>query len=87
MDASTTSGLKLSCEFDLCALEGKPVDQENYRCSSYNIFATQCYDLAKKLNKTIDLGDWRKKTKCRKLFITRYNNLNKKKSIIYYDHL
>ena len=65
------SGLKVSCTFDMCALEGDAT-QNDFRCKVYNTFAATCYEFSQKNDKKWSFADWREKTNCR-----NYLNLQK----------
>lgn len=54
----------LACSFDMCALEGDPL-QEVYRCGIYESFTSVCNNLLSAAGKT-DMIQWRTPTNCRK---------------------
>ncbi len=86
MNSSFINGITTSCLFDMCALEGKIVDQNNKRCNIYSILAGTCYDYANNNNLIFNFAGWRDKTNCRKLIIT-YNihfNIKYKKKFIFF---
>ena len=49
-----------SCAYDLCALEGKPADQDRYRCSTFETLTSICYSYSNVINIL-----WRTPTNCR----------------------
>jgi hypothetical protein len=70
MPADEVAGIKTSCSFDMCALEGK-AELDAFRCNVYSSFVSTCLKFADKNGKTFNFGNWRDTVKCRNIFNLR----------------
>ena len=52
-----------ACQFDLCALENDPDNQEKYKCSAYTQLNSKCLSINQNWR-----FNWRMPTNCRELF-------------------
>ena len=53
-----------ACQFDLCALENDPVNQQKYKCNAYSQLNSKCLSINQNW-KFI----WRNQTNCSKLIL------------------
>ena len=66
LNQADIAALVQGCNYDLCALEGKPYKQNNLKCSIYATFAAKCQNYAATNGITFNLATWRDAVSCRK---------------------
>ena len=65
MPADEVAGIKTSCSFDMCALEGK-AELDGFRCDTYSSFVNVCNEYSRKKGLKWNFAGWRDSVKCRK---------------------
>lgn len=62
MDSTLLNSMFKACQFDLCALENDPVDQQKYKCSAYTQLNSYCLNINQNWR-----FNWRTLTNCSNL--------------------